>query len=90
MVSWRDGKFKVKCTSTGGRLLEMRITGSGVNPSATTDVRPVGSVQSVGNDSFFATTGTISRGRNGYVYGCIAFNGVNAPFLANVTLRGDL
>ena len=93
VVSQRDGEFKVKCTSTGGRALRMVVTGPGDFSSDLTDIQAVGSVQRMGNDRFSATTRTTISGRsNGDTYQCVAINGVSLPLNSrdNVELRGDL
>ena len=93
VVSGRDGEFKVKCTSTGGRALRMVVTGPGDFSSDLTDIQAVGSVQRVGNDRFSATTRTTISGRsNGDIYQCVATNGVSLLLnsIDHVMLRGDL
>ena len=91
VVSQRDGEFKVKCTSTGGRALSIHVTGPG-GFSDLTDIQAVGSVQRMGNDRFSGTTDVISGGSNGYVYQCVAINGVTIVLnsIDHVMLRGDL
>ena len=92
VVSQRDGQFKVKCTSTGGRALSIHVTGPGDFSSDLTAIQAVGSVQRVGNDRFSGTTDVISGGSNGDIYRCIAINGVTLPLnsIDHVMLRGDL
>ena len=90
VVSQRDGEFKVKCTSTGGRALRMVVTGPGDFSSVQTDIQAVGSVQRVGNDRFYGITDVISGGSNGDICQCRAANGVSTVHSDTVELRGEL
>ena len=69
------GKFKVNCTSTGGRPLRMSVTG----PSGDVenmDIVPVGSEEWVGRDTFSAEV-IRQDGTHGYEYVCMASNDVS-------------
>ena len=69
------GKFKVICTSAGGRPLRMSVTG----PSSEVenmDIVPVGSEEWVGNDTFSAEV-IRQDGTAGEEYVCMASNGVS-------------
>ena len=70
-----EGKFKVICTSAGGRPLRMSVTG----PSGDVeymDIVPVGSEEWVGNDTFSAEV--IRQDRTpGDEYVCMASNDVS-------------
>ena len=66
------GKFKVICTSTGGRPLRMSVTG----PSENMNIVPVGSEERVGRDTFSAEV-IRQDGTHGYEYVCMASNEVS-------------
>ena len=66
------GKFKVICTSTGGRPLRMSVTGPDVEYM---DIVPVGSEEWVGRDTFSAEV-IREGGTPGYEYVCMASNEV--------------
>ena len=69
------GKFKVICTSTGGRPLRMSVTGpSGVVGNM--DIVPVGSEEWVGMDTFSAEV-VRQDGTPGDEYVCMASNEVS-------------
>ena len=91
MVSGREGTFKVRCTSTGGRTLSMTVDGpgySGEGPGGQMTVEPVGVPLGEGNDTYTATTSTISGGSDRDVYQCTAYNGVYSDPTNTVGLRG--
>ena len=63
--------FRVRCTSTGGRALNMAISGpNGYVSNLTDNVQHVGGRAFMGNDSYTATSGIIYNGRVGDVYQC--------------------
>ena len=63
--------FKVKCTSTGGRALNMAVSGpNGYVSNLTDNIQHVGRRAFMGNDSYTATSGIIYNGRVGDVYQC--------------------
>ena len=54
MVSGREGTFRVRCTSTGGRTLSTTVDGpgySGEGPGGQMTVEPVGVPLREGNDT---------------------------------------
>ena len=85
--SGRDGTFRVQCISSGGRALDMYVTGPG-GPYSNLNIQAVGTPQRKGSDSFFATTSIISGGSNGDTYQCLALNGVSPSTANNIELRG--
>ena len=70
-----DGKFKVICTSTGGRPLRMSFTGPSCDVE-NMDIVPVGSEEWVGRDTFSAEV-VRPDGTPGYEYVCMASNEVS-------------
>ena len=70
VVSARDGKFRVQCTSTGGIALSMSVTGpDGSNPDLD-NIQPMGTLEYIGDDIYTATTSDITRGNDGDMYQC--------------------
>ena len=47
--------FRVRCTSTGGRILNMSVTGPDFN-SELSNIQAVGTLKRMGNDIYTATT----------------------------------
>ena len=91
MVSGREGTFRVRCTSTGGRTLSMTVDGPGYSsegPGGQMTVEPVGVQLGEGNDTYTATTSTISGGSDRDIYQCTASNGVASDPTSTVELRG--
>ncbi|CAI8027415.1 hypothetical protein GBAR_LOCUS15688 [Geodia barretti] len=63
--------FRVRCTSTGGRALNMAVTGpNGYSSDLTSNIQADSSREFIGNDSYTATTEIILNGRDGDVYQC--------------------
>ena len=86
MISSGNETFRVRCTSTGGRVLNMSVTGPDFK-SDLSNIQAVGIQMWMGNDSYTATTGNITGGSVGYYY-CTASNGVS--FRTDcVGLKGD-
>ncbi|CAI8048239.1 hypothetical protein GBAR_LOCUS26630 [Geodia barretti] len=88
-MSGREGTFRVRCTSTGGWTRNMTVSGpqySGEEQGHMT-VEPVGVPERIGNDTYTATTSTISGGCDGDIYQCNASNGAAADQLNFVELR---
>ena len=77
MVSRMNKTFRVRCTSTGGRVLNMSVTGPDFN-SNLTNIQTVGTLKRKGNDSYTATTGTIVKEISEELYDCTASNGVSS------------
>ena len=65
--------FRVRCTSTGGRALDMDVSGPNrYSSDISSNIQPVGTRMYLGSDSYTATTEVISIGRHGDVYQCNA------------------
>ena len=63
--------FRVRCTSTGGRALDMDVSGpNGYSSDISSNIQPVGTRMYLGSDSYTATTEVISDGMAGDVYQC--------------------
>ena len=63
--------FRVRCTSTGGRVLDMDVSGpNGYSSDISSNIQPVGTRMYLGSDSYTATTEVISDGMAGDVYQC--------------------
>ena len=63
--------FRVRCTSTGGRALNMDVSGpNGYSSDISSDIQPVGTRMYLGSDSYTATTEVMSNGMAGDVYQC--------------------
>ena len=90
VVSGRERTFKVQCTSSGGRALNMSVTGPAGFNSDLDNIQAVGTPQRMGNDSFSGNTDTIPGGSDGQSYQCTASNGVSTDPTGSVELRGDL
>ena len=77
MISDGNESFRVRCTSTGGRVLNMSVTGPDFN-SELNNIQAVGNQTWMGNDSYTATTGTITGSSEKHkVYYCTTSNGVS-------------
>ena len=90
VVSGREGTFRVRCTSSGGRALSMSVTGPGGFSEDLDNIQAVGTPQRMGSDSFSDSTVIISGGSDGQVYECTASNGVSSNPTGSVELRGEL
>ena len=90
VISQREGKFRVTCTSRGGslRVLSMNVTEPGGFIFVLNNIQAVGTTRRMGNDSFFGTTDVISRKKDMDIYWCTASNGLSSTPRNNVTLRG--
>ena len=89
MVSRRNGLFVVNCTSTGGRALNMSVTGPDGYSSDLNSIQSLGDLQRMGNDAFSASTDVISGGKDGSIYNCTSFNGVSQVSNSSNRLRGN-
>ena len=79
----------MKCTSIGGKALDMSVTGP--NGMVTIGrVITIGAYQRIGSDAFSATTDTITGGSDRDTYNCTASNGVSTNPTDDVILRGDI
>ena len=89
MISDGNESFRVRCTSTGGRVLNMSVTGPDIK-SNLTNIQAVGTLKRMGNDSYTATTGTITGSSGKHkVYYCTASNGVSS-LTDCLVVKGDL
>ena len=71
VVSARNGRFNVQCTSTGGIALSMSVTGPDDSNPDLDNIQPVGTLEYIGNDRYTATTSDIITGGNdGDIYEC--------------------
>ena len=60
VIYGREGTFRLKCTSSGGKTFTMDVEGPGY--SGEMRVEAVGTPQRIGNDTYSATTSVISGG----------------------------
>ena len=90
VISGREGTFRVKCTSSGGKTFTMDVEGPGysVEEQGQMRVDAVGEPQRMGNDTYSATTSVISEGCNGYIYQCTASNRAAPDQSHTVVLKG--
>ena len=80
--------FRVRCTSTGGRALNMAVSGAnGYHSDISSYIQPVGSRTYRGNDRYTARTDVIPTVRDGDVYQCNVTS--VASTTGNVTVRGS-
>ena len=89
VVDRREKTFKVQCNSTGGRALNMSVTGSDGFKSVLNNIQAVGDPQRTGDDEFSASTDVISGRRDGETYQCRASNGILSDSIKSVELRGN-
>ena len=79
--------FRVRCNSTGGRALDMDVSGpNGYSSDISSNIEPAGTRMYLGSDSYTATTEVISNGMAGDVYQCNVTS--VASRAASATLRG--
>ena len=90
VISGREGTFKVKCTSSGGKTSTMDVEGPGysVEEQGQMRVEAVGAPLRIGNDTYSATTSVISGGCNGNTYQCTASNEAATDQNHTVELKG--
>ena len=79
--------FRVRCSSTGGRALDMAVSGAQHN-SVISNIQPVGTRMYLGADSYTGRTDIISSGSDGDMYQC-SVTSVGVPVTDTVTLRGN-
>ena len=80
--------FRVRCTSTGGRALDMDVSGpNGYSSNISSNIELVGIRNFRGSDSYTATTEFISDGMAGDVYQCNVTN--VASRTGSVTVEGN-
>ena len=71
VVSARNGRFNVQCTSTGGIALSMSVTGPDDSNPDLDNIQPMGTLEYKGDDEYTATTSDIITGGNdGDMYQC--------------------
>ena len=82
--------FRVRCSSTGGRALDMAVSGpNGYNSViSSSDIQAVGTRMYLGADNYTASTEIISSGSDGDMYQC-SVTSVGDPVTGTVTLRGN-
>ena len=85
-VEARTLTFRVRCTSTGGRALNMAVSGPNGYYDITDDIEPMSIPQFLSNDRYTARTGVISRGTVEDVFQCNVTS--FASNTGSVTLRG--
>ena len=90
VISGREGTFRVKCTSSGGKAFTMDVEGPGYSGEEQGQMRveAVGDPQRKGNDTYSATTSVISGGCNGDTYQCSASNRAAPDQGHTVELKG--
>ena len=91
VVSQKEGTFRVKCTSFGGKTFTVTVEGPQYYSSEDQGqmmVEAVNEPQKKGNDTYSATTSVISGGCNGDIYQCTASNAVAPNQTQSVELKG--
>ena len=87
VISGREGTFRVKCTSSGGKTFTMDVKGPEYSGEEQGQMRveAVGDPQRIGSDTYSAT---ISGGCNGNTYQCTASNEAAPDQNHTVELKG--
>ena len=81
--------FRVRCTSTGGRALNMAVSGpNGYHSDISSYIQPVGTIMYLGTDNYTARTDVIPSGREGDVYHCNVTSVTSTT--GNITVRGNI
>ena len=81
--------FRVRCSSTGGRALDMAVSGPQYNfVISSSNIQPVGNRMYLGADNYTGSTEEISGRSNGDMYQC-SVTSVGDPVTGTVTLRGN-
>ena len=88
VVSRTDEQFRVNCTSTGGRALNMSVTVPVGYNTTMSSIQAVDDPQGMGDDQFSATSDVIRGRNNGDTFHCKASNGVSPALNMSVVLRG--
>ena len=78
---------ELHCISTGGRVLNMSITGPHGVVSALSNIQAVGTQRWMGNDSYSASD-SIAGADDGDTFNCTASNGVSSATSNIVEIRG--
>ena len=89
VVDRKKGTFQVKCISSGGRALNMSITGPEKHKHKLSSIEAVGDPQGIGNDMFSVSSINILSGQDGAVYQCTASNGVSPDPTNSTELKGS-
>ena len=84
-----EDQFRVHCISTGGRVLNMSITGPHGVVSPLSDIQAVGNQTWMGNDSYSGVTATLAGADDGDTYNCTASNGVSSVHNSSAKIRGS-
>ena len=87
VVDKRKGAFQVKCISSGGRALNMSITGPARHKHKRRSIEAVGDPHGMGNDMFSVSSTNLFQ--DGDVYQCTASNGVPPNQTNSTELRGS-
>ena len=87
VVSQTEGTFKVGCTSRGGGVLNMSVTGSGGFNTSLKEIRQANFTRKKGNGSYIGTTDVILKKSNGELYNCTASNRVSIV-MDSIELKG--
>ena len=87
VVSRNNNTFKVTCTSTGGGVLNMSVTGPDFY-SHLSNIKAVDTVMRMGNDTFSGTTQTLTASY-GEIYNCTASNGVSV-LTKSIEVKGNI
>ena len=90
VIFGREGTFRVKCTSSGGKTFTMDVEGPRYSGEEQGQMRveAVGDPQRMGNDTYSATTSVIAGGCNGDTYQCTASNRAAPDQSHTVELKG--
>ena len=81
--------FRMRCSSTGGRALDMAVSGPQYNSViSSSNIEPVGTRMYLGADNYTGSTDVISSGSDGDMYQC-SVTSVGDPVTGTVTLRGN-
>ena len=85
-----EDQFRVHCISTGGRVLNMSVTGPHGVVSPLSDIQAVGTQTWMGNDSYSGVTGTLAGADDGDTYNCTASNEVSSLASESIEIRGNI
>ena len=80
--------FRVNCTSTGGRVLNMSVTGPHGVVFPLSNIQPFATQRWMGNDRYFGVTATFKGANDGDTYSCTATNGVSFAS-DSIEIRGN-
>ena len=70
--------FRVNCTSTGGRVLNMSVTGPHGVVYPLSNIQPVGTHQRWMGDDSYSAYATLQGADDGDIYNCMASNGASS------------